>query len=157
MAVQLVPMNKKDKLELKGFIKLNKEIYGPDAGATTDYWRDSIPFWIVVDNVPCGTTAAWKDVRYTDGEDFEPDKPGWLYIGDLGLQRGFELAATREAVIKHWVKYAREHRFKAISTNEPESDPLFQLYVEAGFKEVGSDTSDNPNNPQIILELRLPK
>jgi hypothetical protein len=135
--------------------KLNKKLLGADAGGTTDFWKDSIPFWVTVDDVPVGTTGGWANERYTDGETFDADHPGWLYIGDFALPDFEGSEAVKSAVVQFWVKYAVEHNFAGISTNEVESNGWVPFWQTAGFKEVGRDENFGPDDPNIILELEF--
>jgi GNAT superfamily N-acetyltransferase len=113
-------------------------------------------YWIVVDGKKAGWLAFYHNMAFIDGVRWKCT--GCLYLGTLGLFKGFRGRGIGELAKAWQIQYAREHGFRRISTNARKKTSAASIHLNKKFgfrvvREMRGYWDDG--EPNVVLSLNL--
>jgi GNAT superfamily N-acetyltransferase len=120
-------------------------------------WRGYEAFWIMVDGQAAGSIAFDLNAAANPEEVVNPS-PDCLFIVSIGLLPGFRGLGIGDFALRWELDYARVHGFtRLVATCRASNKPSIRLHNKWGFVQTREipDYYEHPNEPAVVLELRL--
>jgi ribosomal protein S18 acetylase RimI-like enzyme len=147
--------------ELNRLVAFDHKAFTKADWFTKSDWAIYESYWMIVDGVTVGCCGFEHHVDFQDQENENPPLRGSLYISTTGVLPRFEGKGFGR-LLKSWqIAYARQHGFTRIVTNHRASNRrIIQLNKKFGFRVIRRSKAiyyEDPEEPTVVMELKLPK